>query len=203
LAGAHFLFDRERVEKFSRTDPPFPPKRGIRRGVSPKMEQMIVFVCVRLKEIFDKQREYAWPRPEQCPRCGLSKLWGHGFVLAYFDGVADGVYLRRYRCPECGCVVRLRPTGYFARIQASIGTIRASLGQRLRRGRWPDGSSGSRQRHWLKALIRNSVAFLGNAWKSRLLEAFDRLLRLGVVPVSRAIEPATGAVFEPPYRSVP
>jgi hypothetical protein len=164
---------------------------------------MIIFVCVSLKEIFDQQREFIWPRPDRCPRCELSKVWGHGFVLGYFDDLAEGVYLRRYRCPECGCVIRLRPQGYFARIQASIETIRSSLGQRIGQGRWPARSSGGRQRHWLKALIRNTVAYLGNVWKSRLLEAFDRLLCRGVMPVSRAINPATGAVFEPPYRSVP
>jgi len=133
----------------------------------------------------------------------MCKLWGHGFVLAYFDDIAGGVYLRRYRCPECRCVVRLRPMGYFVRIQASIETIRESLGQRLRKGRWPSGSSGSRRRHWLKALIRNAVAFLGNAWKNALMEAFDRLICLGVIPVSRSIKSATGIVFEPPYRGVP
>jgi hypothetical protein len=164
---------------------------------------MIIFVRACLKEIFDKQRAFAWPRPERCPLCQLSKLWGHGFVLAYFDGIAGGIYLRRYRCPECRCVVRLRPLGYFARIQAPIAVIRASIGQRLATGRWPSGSSRSRQGHWLRALIRNAVAFLGHAWKSRLLEAFAGLIGLGVIPVSRAMDSAAGLVFEPPYRSVP
>lgn len=164
---------------------------------------MIIFVRARLKEIFEQQRAYAWPRPDLCPLCGVRKVWGHGFVLAYFDDIAGGIYLRRYRCPECGSVFRLRPMGYFARIQAPIAVIRASLGQRLAKGRWPAGSSRSRQGHWLRGLLRNAVAFLGHAWKSRLPEAFERLLGLGVIPVSRAIEPATGIVFEPPYRRVP
>ena len=132
------------------TDPPFPEAKD-RKPIQGDIA-MIIFVCSNLKEIFDKQRQYVWPRPERCPRCQLSKLWGHGFVLAYFDDVAGGVYLRRYRCPECGCVIRLRPRGYFPRIQASIDTIRASLAQRLRQGRWPVGSSRSRQGHWHRAL---------------------------------------------------
>ena len=164
---------------------------------------MIIFVRVCLKEIFEKQREYVWPRPDRCPLCGMSKVWGHGFVLAYFDGIADGIYLRRYRCPECRCVIRLRPLGYFTRIQVPIRTIRESLRQRLRKGRWPAGSSRSRQGHWLRALSRNAVAFLDTRWRSQLVEAFDWLLGLGVVPVGRAIEPAKGIVFESPYRSVP
>jgi len=170
---------------------------------SQKDKVMIVFVRAQLKEIFHKERKYEWPRPERCPVCGMCRLWGHGFVLAYFDDIAGGVYLRRYRCPECRCVIRLRPMGYFARIHASMETIRESLWQRVCKGRWPRGSSGSRRRHWLKALIRNAVAFLGNAWRSRLLEAFDRLICLGVVPVSRAIKAEKGMVFETPYRGVP
>jgi len=189
------------VEEFSRTDPPV---REIEDRKPVSMDgARIIFVCVSLKEIFDQQREFIWPRPDRCLRCGLSKVWGKGFVLAYFDDLAGGVYLRRYRCPECRCVIRLRRQGYFARIQASIETIRSSLGQCIGQGRWLAGSSRGRQRHWLKALIRNTVAYLGNVWKSQLLEGFDRLLCRGVVPVSRSIDPAMGTVFEPPYRSVP
>jgi hypothetical protein len=148
---------------------------------------MIVFVCVRLKEIFDKQRQYAWPRPTLCPRCGQSRLWGHGFVPAYFDGFAGQIYLRRYRCPLCRCVIRLRPRGYFKRIQASICTIRSSLWQRIVKGRYLSEMSRSRQRHWLNGLVRNTTAHLGNTWTNRLMEAFDRLLDMGKVPVSSSV----------------
>ena len=163
---------------------------------------MIIFVCVNLKKIFMKQREYVWPRPKRCPRCGLGRLWGHGFVLGYFDGFSGGLYLRRYRCPDCRCIVRLRPKGYFVRIQAAIETIRESIGQRLCTDRWPVGLPRARQGHWLRALVRNAVAHFGNAGKSCLLEAFDRLIGLGTNPVSRAIESAKGVVFESPYPSV-
>ena len=193
--------EKERVETFSQTDPPFPALED--RKPVPKDKEMIIFVGVSLKEIFKKQRKFVWPRPDGCPRCRMSKLWGHGYVEAYFDDLTGPVYLRRYRCPECRCVIRLRPKGYFPRIQASIETIRTSLGHRLREGRWPAGTSRSRQRHWLNRLITKTIGLLGNAWKDRLLEAFDRLLCLGMVSVSRTIEPGTGVVFEPPYRSVP
>jgi hypothetical protein len=114
-------------------------------------------------------------------------LWGHGFVLAYFDGLASGVYLRRYRCAECGCVIRLRPRGYFKRFQAAIGTIRCSLQRRLSAGRYLPGISTSRQRHWLNGLKRSAKAYLGDQWDKRLLAAFDHLLACGRVPVGSAI----------------
>ncbi len=70
---------------------------------------MVLFVAVKLKQIFYKQRGYPWPRPEPCPRCQEPRVWGHGFVAVYFDEYPRALFLRRYRCPVCGCVIRLRP----------------------------------------------------------------------------------------------
>jgi hypothetical protein len=148
---------------------------------------MIIFVSVNFKRLLKQERTYPWPRPQLCPRCQTNGLWGHGFVLAYFDGLAGGVYLRRYRCAGCGCVIRLRPRGYFKRFQAAIGDIYHSLALRIRTGKYMADISDSRQRHWLKGLIRNSSAHLGNQWSDRPLAAFKRLRQMGLVPVSRGI----------------
>lgn len=148
---------------------------------------MIIFVCAELKEILKRQRDYPWPRPDLCACCRASKVWGHGFVLAYFDGIAAGIYIRRYRCPGCGCVIRLRPKGYFRRIQASIRTIRKCLFERIVKGGYLPGMSRSRQSYWLNSLVRNTTAYFGNAWTNRLMDAFDRLLDMGKVPVSSCL----------------
>jgi hypothetical protein len=42
-------------------------------------------------------------------------------------------------------------------------------------------------RHWHAALKRQVLAYLGLGWRNRLLEAFDRLYRSGIVPVSRSL----------------
>jgi len=146
---------------------------------------MILRVLVCLKEIVEKGRDFPWPRPEGCPRCHGDRVWGHGFVRAIFDGFAEQALLRRFRCPECGCVLRLRPTGYFPRFQASIRTIRERLACRLRTGRWADGMSRSRQGYWLRNLRRRVLARYGLGWMDRLLEAFDNLIDKGEIPVSR------------------
>lgn len=148
---------------------------------------LILFITAKIKEIFRLGRKYPWPRPEICPKCNQSKVWGHGYVHAYFDGFSDGLHLRRYRCPGCGCVIRLRPDGYFNRFQAPIDIIRFSISHRLRYGRWPPRLSRSRQGHWLKSLRRKISAYLGQGWKERLLEGFDHLLSRGINPVSRSI----------------
>jgi hypothetical protein len=148
---------------------------------------MIICVPVNLKQLFKYQQNYRWPRPNVCPQCRIGGLWGHGFVLAYFDDLPAGVFLRRYRCPHCGCVIRLRPSGFFCRFQASIASIRSSLTSRLTGRGYLSGISASRQRHWLNGLTRNVMAYLGARWNQRLLEGFDYLVTLGHVPVSSAV----------------
>ena len=145
---------------------------------------MVILVEVELKQIVVQQRDYPWPRPESCPRCQQRRPWGHGFVMAYFDGYPCGLLLRRFRCSGCGCVIRLRPKGYFQRFQASIQRIYACLSQRLVDGRYAPEISRSRQRHWLRALQRQVAAYLGEGFRERLLEGFSTLLQRGSVPVA-------------------
>jgi hypothetical protein len=154
---------------------------------APEPRILILFVAAKIKEILAKGKDYVWPRPEICPRCRGSGVWGHGFVPAYFDGVSESVWLRRYRCPLCRCVVRLRPAGYLSRFWASIESIRMSLSHRLEKGRWPPELSRSRQRHWMRALRRKVEAYLGRSWGGGLMGGFDHLLMQGRNPVSRSI----------------
>jgi hypothetical protein len=148
---------------------------------------MIISVPCKVKEIFEQGREYEWSRPERCPGCRASPVWGHGFVTAYFDGVSGFVYLRRWRCPSCRCVIRVRPCGYFRRFQASVAEVRSRLSFRLREGRWPSGMSAPRQGHWLRALTRRARAYLDNTWQGSLLDAFDYFMGVGRIPVSRSL----------------
>jgi hypothetical protein len=148
---------------------------------------MIISVAVELKKIFEKGRDYPWPKPDSCPACRASCLWGHGFVAAYFDGFAGCLLLRRYRCPVCHRVIRMKPQGYFARFQASIETIRASISRGVTTGKFLARMSRSRQQHWLRALKRNVLAHLGDGWRHCLAAAFEHLIQIGMVPVSRSI----------------
>ncbi|CAO0823570.1 hypothetical protein DFAR_3780005 [Desulfarculales bacterium] len=49
-------------------------------------------------------RRFPWPRLERCPRCGSVRLWGHGFVPAYFNEASTVIWLQRFRCPNCRAV---------------------------------------------------------------------------------------------------
>ncbi len=148
---------------------------------------MIIFFWIDLKELYKKGRAYPWKRPGKCPHCGSYRLWGHGFVLAYFDGFINALILKRYRCPDCGKVFRCRPVVYFPRFQASVDTIPTSISSKAINGKWLRGISGTRRRHWYMALLRHIKAFLGNTWKNGVIRGFDALLSMGIVPVTRCI----------------
>ncbi len=148
---------------------------------------MIFSVLASIKEIVAKGRDFPWPRPTMCPRCAGHRVWYHGFVTAFFDGFGKEVFLRRYRCPECRCVIRARPSDYFKRVQASIETVRSSIAFRLEHARWPAGTSRSRQGHWLRSLTRRVCARFGQGWSNRLMEGFDELMLKNENPISRRI----------------
>ncbi len=148
---------------------------------------MIIHVYAKLKEIFEKGRDYPWQKPESCPNCNRFTIWGHGFVPAFFDGFDNALDVRRYRCPDCKCIIRLRPREFFSRFQAPIDTIRLSISERLNNGTWLSHISRTRQAHWYRALKRRVLACLGNATKMRLDKAFDYFVGRGVTPVSRRI----------------
>lgn len=148
---------------------------------------MIILFPAMLNKIYRLGRGYPWPRPKACPGCNECRVWGHGFVPAYFDGYCHALCLKRYRCPNCKCVICLRPKGYFKRFQASIATIRSSIVSKVDFGKWIAGPSRSRQQHWFKSLVKRIKAHLTDAWGQGVLAGFDYFVRSGRIPVSRSI----------------
>jgi predicted RNA-binding Zn-ribbon protein involved in translation (DUF1610 family) len=166
---------------------PFSPERGYAPRAS-EAQVLILFVEVCVKTLVELGRKYPWEKPERCPKCGGVRVWGHGYVPAYFDEAgSQSVYLKRYRCPQCGVVIRLRPSGYWRRIQAAVAAVRQCVLDRLEKGRWPPGSNPARQRHWLRALKRQVRTHLGMSYAEQIAEGFAELLRRGVCAVSRAV----------------
>jgi hypothetical protein len=154
----------------------------------PTNKYLILFVEVCVKTLVELGRKYPWEKPERCPKCSGVRVWGHGYVEAYFDEASSAcVFLKRYRCPECGVVIRLRPSGYWRRIQATVATVRQCLMDRLEKGRWPPGSNPARQRHWLRALKRQVRTHLGMSYAERIAEGFAELVRRGLCAVCRAV----------------
>jgi hypothetical protein len=160
-------------------------KRGIL--CLPKNNIMILFVNIVLKEIFRLGRNYNWIRPDECPECGRYKVWGHGFVDTLFDEFDVPLPLKRYRCPDCNCVITLRPDTHFSRFQASKKTIRSSLSGKIEKNRWLPNLSKSRQRYWFNNLKKRISVFLTDEWDKGMTAAFDYLSKKNLMPVSSII----------------
>jgi hypothetical protein len=162
-----------------------PTARNTQGLKSPKQsDSMILFVAVDLKQVSALGRKYPWKKPELCPCCKQSHLWGHGYSDTYFEDYPAALSMKRFLCPACGGVIKCRPKGYFSRFQTSIDAIKSHLERRIDTGHWPSPSICSRGRYWLAALKRQSLVHLGLNWLNRLVQAFDRLCRLHIVPVS-------------------
>ena len=112
---------------------------------------------------------------------GVMDMW-----KTLFDGYNKALPLKRYRCPCCGCVIRLRPSSHLSRFQAPTQKIKSTLSIRVRTGRWPPGASRQRSGHWLRSLKRKSFYLFGFRSGEGLMKAFDYLLLSGVNPVSRS-----------------
>ncbi len=148
---------------------------------------MIIKVKADIKHIFKLGKRYKWQKPARCHHCNEPTLWGHGFVLSFFDGFDQGVYLKRYRCPYCHTVFKLKPYGYFSRFQANIKRIFSSILNRVYKGRYLPGLSWSRQHFWFTALKRNITAYLSNTWHQGVTAGFVELVRIGKIPVTKSI----------------
>ena len=163
-----------------------PPQTKPARPVT-RIKKMIIFFPVKLKKLLALGRKYPWPKPGRCPNCNGCRIWGHGFVTAWFDDFNQAIEIKRCRCPDCSCIIRFRPKGFFKRFQADIATIRSSIFIKVHTGKWNPGISRTRQCHWFRALLRNIGAYLTDTRDKGIVAAFDELVKMGRIPVSRSI----------------
>lgn len=99
-------------------------------------------------------KRYPWVKPYSCPACKSQRLWGHGYVKRYFQGIAHYLWLKRYRCSECHRVHTLRPIGYQGRILHSQKVIRSTLLNKIKHGVFKKGEASRQvQSYWWSNLI--------------------------------------------------
>lgn len=112
---------------------------------------MIVVLNATIQEVANLGESFKWPSC-QCEKCSR-KMWGHGFVGRYFEGISDLVRIKRLICPDCGVVVTFRPQQFYSRFRSSIIEIFEALNTRLETGFWPDGFKRQRGWYWIKKLM--------------------------------------------------
>lgn len=145
-------------------------------------------MCV--KEIFLLGKKYPFYRPPHClnKHCKSQRIWGHGYRNFYFDDVSGPVTMKRYICVDCGTVYTLRPIDYWPRHHLPKKTITERLTNRIAQGTWDTTLNVTRQRqgHWLRALKKNIIKFLGLDFIKDLSGGFQNLMALQKVPIQRS-----------------
>jgi hypothetical protein len=161
----------------------YPPPQPGRYGI------LSLFLMVCIKEIFARGRGYEFPRPPHCLKegCGSNRVWGHGYVGVWFYGYTSLVYLKRYRCADCGCVYTVRPSECWPRHRTPIIIILRRISHRIREGVWDKSCGLTRQMqgNWLRALKKNIKTYLGMDFAGELMEGFHELISAGRIPVQR------------------
>lgn len=148
-------------------------KRGISIQLIPrKIIFMIVALNATANEISESGRKFNWPE-HSCEKCSR-KMWGHGYVSRYFDGITDPIPIKRLICAGCGMVVIFRPSTHWARFRSSIKSIYEILCFRLKDCFWPPGFRRQRGGYWLTKLI---AVVLMNGVTSTLEFLEDRYCR--------------------------
>jgi len=147
-------------------------------------------------QIMSQGKLFPWPRPESCPRCGGRRLWGHGFVPRYFDGLPEAVWVKRWLCPDCGAVHTCRPASHWRRFLAPIAVILASLSAKLSGLCWLRSESRQRQQYWQRGYIIQS------RFDGQPPSKIDELLAdLVVVATHSTANRTTVPILEPPHLS--
>jgi transposase-like protein len=113
-------------------------------------KKLILYNRLEIEKLQEFGKDFPWKKPEYCPVCKSKRLWGHGYVIRYFSKGQEGVYLKRWRCPECGAVHTVRPEGFLPRIMTPIKGIYNVLVNKLNGGTFFREFSRQSQQYWWK-----------------------------------------------------
>ena len=122
-------------------------------NLSPKEKKSILICRIDLEKVQESGKGFRWKNPGSCPKCNNSRIWGHGFVLRYFSGFAFGLWMKRWRCPECGSVHTSRPEEYMLGVQYPTEQVRSSLKAKLSGKPFLKTISRQNQQYWIKMFI--------------------------------------------------
>ncbi|WP_408606688.1 DUF6431 domain-containing protein [Marispirochaeta aestuarii] len=114
----------------------------------PEGKKSLLICRIELEKVQELGKKFRWKNPGRCLVCGSTRLWGHGFVLRYFFGFASGVWIKRWRCPECGSVHTVRPESFLPGMQYPKSTQRSSLESKLAGKSFLKTVSRQIQQHW-------------------------------------------------------
>jgi hypothetical protein len=129
----------------------FPTTRSVSR-LSPVHALVILYRRIDVKELRALGRLYPWDKPARCPACEGIRLWGHGFVLRYFEPFNVPFWVKRCRCPDCGSVHTFRPHPYVRTFRYPLPIILLCLNVKAVTGAWARDLYRQIQQGWWRSL---------------------------------------------------
>lgn len=157
------------------------PNRPSTKGIL-----LILPFKVDVKRLVEEGKDFSWPRPEQCPRCEGHRVWGHGYVQRYFEGLFEAVWIKRYRCPDCRAVHTLRPERFYKGFHYSVLTILLSVFNKIVEGRFLKCLSRQAQQYWYKGFCLQACRYSNR--KAPDIEVFKELFSQNIIPVTHSFE---------------
>jgi len=153
---------------------------------STKSKTLILHFALDVKRLVEEGKDFCWPRPERCPRCEGRRLWGHGYVQRYFEGWTEGIWIKRYRCPDCRAVHTCRPWEFYRGFHYSRLSILFALLNRIIHGRWVRCLTRQVQQYWWRGLRRQASRFQNV--KVPDSHTLGQLLSEGIIPVTHSFQ---------------
>ena len=153
--------------------------------LSPRNSILIIYFLVRVKSLFEYGKNYPWQAPDNCPYCRGRRLWGHGFVQRCFSGFIQKVWVKKYRCPDCGRVHTMRPDTHWSRFHTSMYNILKSLLCKISYSRWKRYLPRQSQQYWFKGLIFQSSRFMNTLHLTS--DVVLGLISRSIIPPSHSI----------------
>lgn len=171
-----------------------------RSSINPKQmdDHLILYYRIDLPLLKKEGKKFKWIKLSNCPICKSVHIWGHGYVLRFIYKYPTGLWLKRYRCNDCGRVYTVRPDDYSLGQYYSRNQILTSIKNKIISNRWILNIPRQNQQYWYKAL-----GFMALFRNTTLKIILDKLLAGEISFISkRERYYEIKSVVDPPYLSL-
>jgi hypothetical protein len=149
----------------------------------PKGTKSLLICRIDLQKVQESGKNFFWKKPGSCPACNSRRLWGHGFALRYFFGFASGLWMKRWRCPDCGAVHTSRPADFLPGMQYPRRLQQSSLETKLAGKPYLKSIARQIQQYWWKTFLSRSKE--SENW-APLKSLYRKSLETGDLPVGKS-----------------
>lgn len=159
-----------------------------------------MYCAVDWKKLQLLGKGYPWKRPRCCPKCKSKRLWGHGYVIRYFQEFNEGIYLKRWYCVDCTSIHITRPETHQARMQYPKQLIRKLMNHKASTGTFSQKHVCRQvQQYWWRNLQRWFISISLTYTPADVVDHITQALhlRVGASLFDRVVSYATNLPYLP------